>query len=360
MKRSVIFILLLVASFLSFNKLPVNIAYIYSFVVAAISIYWYKSYKGYAIVLLFFMVLFLLGLMIGLNEFSNRYGYINTVYLSSFLFLYSIFIGLQLYVAGEGLSVKQRVKGYQLAFDFLITIMFVDMLLRFTVLSGSGFSFYSYKSSYFYFDSNFSGLVLAAFLMFGVYLKRKNILDLGYLRFLFLLIMLVFTFSRAAIFSVILTYLMILAPKKVRSYIVVVFLFLGVFIVYRMIGFYDSGVSYVNFDGSFNSKFMIMQVAMNYYDSLDSINKFFGIGFANFEMISGIFAHNILVTIFYELGLYGGFLFGLLNFIFYRKLGFYYFYIALPVFLGGFSLFSAYMPFYFCLLSCVYLEEKAS
>lgn len=139
----------------------------------------------------------------------------------------------------------------------------------------------------------------------------------------------------------------------------ILFLSISGFVFYKMVNGYLSGESFVDIDGSFNSKFYIISLALHNYSSMPDMNKLLGIGMANFSYYSnGIFAHNMLVTLVYEFGVVGSCLFFVFLWHMYLKIGKDVLYLYLPLAIGGFSLFSAYMPFFFILLSCLYLENK--
>lgn len=358
MRRELTFTLLVLASFISFNKLPFNIVYIMSAPVVFLSFYWYRSMKKGAIFIIAYIFLFTAGLFIGLHEFSEVYGINNTTYLSSILFLYCILLGVQVYVVGAGLNKWKRVKVYRFIFDFFIIYMLIDLVCRVFILRSDAGNFYDYKKSFFYFDSNFSGMVISVFTMFGLYLKRKKLLDIGLLKFTILIALLLLSFSRAAILATLLTYFMVSIPKKIRTFSLVTLGVIAMYVLVAMLKEYFLGGSFVSIDGSFNSKFYIMAMAVDNYSNLSTLNKIFGIGFNNYQSLHDIFAHNIIVTLAYELGWYGTLLFLTFNLFYWKKIKNQALYIYIPVLIGGFSLFSAYMPFYFALLSCVYIEEQ--
>lgn len=68
-------------------------------------------------------------------------------------------------------------------------------------------------------------------------------------------------------------------------------------------------VNFLNIDGSFNSKFYIVNKAMELYEQLPHFSIMFGLGLGNFDKFTEIFAHNIFVTMFMEMGIVGTLLF---------------------------------------------------
>ena len=59
-----------------------------------------------------------------------------------------------------------------------------------------------------------------------------------------------------------------------------------------------------------------------------------------------------------EFGILGSLSFIIFLFYAYKKIGKDFTYILVPLLVAGFSLFSAYMPFFFVLISCIYVELK--
>ena len=127
----------------------------------------------------------------------------------------------------------------------------------------------------------------------------------------------------------------------------------------KLVGKYTSGDSYVDVDGSFNSKFYLISSALDNYAGVPFVNKIFGIGLNNFSYYTdGFFAHNIFITLVYEFGILGTLMFVLFLLYSYFKIGKDVTYIFIPLLVAGFSLFSAYVPFLFVLLACMYIEIK--
>ncbi|KKZ37932.1 hypothetical protein UN98_16195 [Acinetobacter baumannii] len=293
---------------------------------------------------------------IGSYYFSNIDSKIN--YLSTILYLYCILMGAQTVATGVNIGINRRVYIYKFIFNLLIIFMILEFFLRVVNSSHTG-SFYDYKWSLLYFDSNFVSFIILFFLMFAVFLKEKNIFNIGKIRFSLLIILLILTFSRASIVSFIVTYLFVKSGNKYKTPIFILFLIGYFYIASELIGKYTSGVSYVDVDGSFNSKFYLISVAIDNYNSIPVINKLFGIGLNNFLYYSdGIFAHNIFITLLYEFGVLGTIMFIFFLCYSYYKIGKDVAYIYIPLLVAGFSLFSAYVPFLFVLIACMYIETR--
>ncbi|CDM70549.1 putative membrane protein [Acinetobacter baumannii] len=354
---SLCFLLILFCSFFSVNSLPVNPVYCLGFPLILFSFLFFKStidkfqlgfYCYFLISCMFFAI--------GSYYFSNIDSKIN--YLSTILYLYCILMGAQTVATGVNIGINRRVYIYKFIFNLLIIFMILEFFLRVVNSSHTG-SFYDYKWSLLYFDSNFVSFIILFFLMFAVFLKEKNIFNIGKMRFSFLFVLLILTFSRASLVSFIVTYLFVKSGNKYKTPIFILFLIGYFYIASELIGKYTSGVSYVDVDGSFNSKFYLISVAIDNYNSIPVINKLFGIGLNNFLYYSdGIFAHNIFITLLYEFGVLGTIMFIFFLCYSYYKIGKDVAYIYIPLLVAGFSLFSAYVPFLFVLIACMYIETR--
>jgi len=354
---SLCFLLILFCSFFSVNSLPVNPVYCLGFPLILFSFLFFKStidkfqlgfYCYFLISCMFFAI--------GSYYFSNIDSKIN--YLSTILYLYCILMGAQTVATGVNIGINRRVYIYKFIFNLLIIFMILEFFLRVVNSSHTG-SFYDYKWSLLYFDSNFVSFIILFFLMFAVFLKEKNIFNIGKMRFSFLFVLLILTFSRASLVSFIVTYLFVKSGNKYKTPIFILFLIGYFYIASELIGKYTSGVSYVDVDGSFNSKFYLISVAIDNYNSIPVINKLFGIGLNNFLYYSdGIFAHNIFITLLYEFGVLGTIMFIFFLCYSYYKIGKDVAYIYIPLLVAGFSLFSAYVPFLFVLIACIYIETR--
>lgn len=354
---SLCFLLILFCSFFSVNSLPVNPVYFIGFPVILFSFLFSKSkidkfQFGFYCYFLISCILF----AIGSYYFSNIDPKIS--YLSTILYLYCILIGAQTVTTGITVEVSRRIYIYNFIYNILIFFMILEFLLRIVNSSHTG-SFYDYKWSLLYFDSNFVSFIILFFLMFAVFLKEKNIFNIGKIRFSLLIILLILTFSRASIVSFIVTYFFVKSGSKYKTPIFILFLISYFYAATDLVGKYTSGTSYVDVDGSFNSKFYLISVAIDNYDSVPLVNKIFGIGLSNFLYYSGgIFAHNIFITLFYEFGILGTLMFVFFLVYSYFKIGKDITYIYIPLLVVGFSLFSAYVPFLFVLIACMYIETR--
>ncbi len=354
---SLCFLLILFCSFFSINSLPINPVYCVGFPVIFLSFLFLKSQVdkfqfGFYCYFLISCVLF----SVGSYYFSSIDPKIK--YLSTVLYLYCILMGAQTVATGLNFEHSRRVYIYNYIYNLLIVFMIVELFLRIINSSHTG-SFYDYKWSLLYFDSNFVSFIILFFLMFAVFLKDKNIFNIGKIRFSVLILLLLLTFSRASIVSFIVTYAFVKSSSKYKTPIFILFLISYFYAASKLVGKYTSGDSYVDVDGSFNSKFYLISSALDNYAGVPFVNKIFGIGLNNFSYYTdGFFAHNIFITLVYEFGILGTLMFVLFLLYSYFKIGKDVTYIFIPLLVAGFSLFSAYVPFLFVLLACMYIEIK--
>lgn len=355
---SVIYFILLSCAFLSFHFLPINPVYIIGFLVIILALLTVNFVKVDFFLLELLSYAFLSGLVFYIGTYTFLPVNHDPNISSSLLFIFCILLGVSTIQIGLNLPLEIRKKVYFNSSNFLIIFMVFDLITRLLLKKGNG-GFYDYKFGIFYFDSNFTGNILLAFLMFFVFLKKTNIVNIGFLRFASLFILLCGTFSRAAIFSFIFSLILMNLSRKYLLIFVWVATILGTAILFKMVDFYLNGGDFIGLDPSFNSKFVLIDIAIQNYQKLPMINKSFGIGLNNFSYFSdGMFAHNVFITLFYEFGYVGIFLFSLVFISFYFKAKRNSLYLLFPFLLCSFSLFSAYMPFFFILMGCIYVESR--
>lgn len=212
--------------------------------------------------------------------------------------------------------------------------------------------FYAYKlSSIMFKDSNFVGTYGLIVFFYYYYLKKKKYLKSNIpLIILFLLILL--TLSRSAIitvpFTMIILYFLTLKIKIYHIFIGVFSLILGVLIVLPNIAE----------DGSFLSKFHILELTWEHLGKSSFIQFLLGVGFANTVEYIGIGAHNILVTHLMESGLIGLLFFLTVNFFLVKATKKYSLFITIPLFISGMSLAGHALSFYYACLALIYVIER--
>lgn len=354
---NILLLLVIFLSFFSINCFYINPVYVFSFLFYFIFVMKICNILKIKKQILF-LFLFLLSFLI-LQLFTLYYSNFKIKnYLSIFLFFHSMLMGLLTIFIFNNISIISRVKVYSNIYKILLIFLFVEFFTRFIFIANIKNNFYDYKNSLMYYDSNFTGLVILNFLYFYIYLNKRKIYKLSNLKFLLLWMFLFLTFSRAAFLAAIISYFIFFNIKKFRFR--AIFCFFTFFIILLiMLMFYLNGNSYVEVDGSFNSKFYIIAKGLDvYFNEFDTINKLFGIGIGNFKNISGIFAHNIFITFLLEFGLFGTLFLLIVAIYFIKNTNYFCLFIFLPNFIVGFSLFSAYSPFIFVLTACIFMEEN--
>ncbi|MGU5592808.1 hypothetical protein ACV1C6_05490 [Aeromonas sanarellii] len=225
-----------------------------------------------------------------------------------------------------------------------VTYAFVDAMWRFahpdyTQIFDGNPVFYRYKNNSLMFeDSNFVGVMLVCIngILFST-INRFQELDKKLAFMIFIAILL--TFSRGSIFSVLFTYFLFFMLNARLSLRIVVILFFVISFSTIFTVLYE--------DGSFRSKFFIINLFGDYYPRLDIMSKLLGVGLGNTANFLGIGAHNIFVVGAFELGLLGSFLYLLCCISLVLLGGQSVLYLILPYFVNGFSLTSTSVPILF-------------
>jgi len=208
-------------------------------------------------------------------------------------------------------------------------------------------SFYLYKTSLFFFDSNFVGIEILCLLAI-MFAFRETI---GRKRWLLAYLLLLATFSRASIAAGVCQFVVY---KLWRWRIWTLFGLLvaqGIVIGHLFTSYVTQGAETLhNIDGSLSSKFFILSLMRGIYSQADAVQKLFGIGVGNLFNLAGIFAHNIVATFVLELGIGGSLLFAAYVWILSRKCPTSIYLLVLPMVINGFSLVSTTMPYFFVTL----------
>ena len=218
---------------------------------------------------------------------------------------------------------------------------------------------YMFKyNSIMYPDSNYVGVHACLTYFFTVYLVKENLL-VAWAKNLkpVLFVLVILSTSRSAIITLIFYHLIFnkisfpfqLNKKQIfwLSGIVVFLIISSVFIL-----------SLIKNDESFNSKFMILYLAIDFLKSIPMSSIFFGIGIGNTFSFIGIGAHNLLVSLTLETGLIGLTLFILSMYFSIKKTNGKALYVLFPLFTMGFSFVSLALPFLFTFLAIIYVVEN--
>lgn len=255
-------------------------------------------------------------------------------------------------------NVINRQRIYGVLSKFIIIFFLIELLLRIYNGNLDNTWLYAFKASQLYFDSNFASLVLLSFFMLYLFLYNKKVYRDKYI-LIILFVFILFTFSRAAIATSIISYIIFFNHKTYRKKAIFSFVLYMVTFITLCVMYVIFKDSFIGFDGSFNSKFYIVKAAIAVFERESIGNVIFGIGLGNFEDITGIFAHNIFVTFIVETGIVGTLTF--LIFIIYTciKTKLNSLYILLPMVICGLSLFGSYSPYIFSILAIIVMETNA-
>lgn len=214
-------------------------------------------------------------------------------------------------------------------------------------------SFYLYKASFFYFDSNFVGIAIICLL--AIMLAHRHLFGRAW--FVLLYVLLLGTLSRASIFAGIIQ-LVLANSAKHRKALAWLLLICAPAIAYYLFGQFTSGSSSIqNIDGSFATKFYLLEQMVLTLQYSTMTQLLFGIGAGNTAGLLGMFAHNILVTAVLEFGAVGTLLLFVFVGFFCRKSPAAFYLLVLPVAMNGFSVVSASMPYFFVALGLLAATE---
>jgi hypothetical protein len=276
-------------------------------------------------------------------------------YLTPFLFLTSLLIGPAMMLLARSYPpallcrLMPRVIHWVLVFltiECVSRLIFSPYMPAVSEADASG-SFYHYKASLFFFDSNFAGIEILCLLAI-MFAFREAI---GRKRWLLAYLLLFATFSRASIAAGI-CQLMVYKLWRWRTWTLFGLLATqGIVIVHLFASYTTQGSMAIHdIDGSFTSKFFILSLMTDIYRQADAVQRIFGIGVGNLFNLAGIYAHNIVATFVLELGVGGSLLFAVYVWILSRKCPASIYLLILPVVINGFSLVSTTMPYFFATL----------
>jgi hypothetical protein len=278
----------------------------------------------------------------------------------------NIFLGLIsfIFIRLTKRNIKEKYYNVIIYMMFYITLIFISADTIYRLLHPNYFArtaylesrwFYYYKkNSIMFADSNTTGLIALILYFFIIELERiKNniyikIIKSKYIKFI-LIILLISSFSRASYIAFIIgiLYKNYYSQKKKYNKNIIKYLAIPIIIImayYIILYLYNS-------DLSFQSKFYIVDLAINVYKKFPLYNKIFGIGFAEWQDVLGIYTHNIFITYFIQTGLIGLtlFIFFIISTIKKAK------YIWVPILIVSLSFFSYLgMPFLFVPLAIIF------
>jgi hypothetical protein len=275
-------------------------------------------------------------------------------YVTTFVFLFSILTFNLVFFSARSLNLKERILSYQYCLNISCFLLVIDLLIRVLKIDGGILNIYSIKKGGLYFDSNFTSLVIVSLCSLWFFIKNYIKKDISLIYYWFLLLMNISTMSRAGILAMILASFCFYKRKNQYLRFSLVMIIGLTPLLYFIYTYFFLEKSLVNLDGSFNSKFHIVSMALSFIEN-NEFNLLYGVGWGNAVNFIGIFAHNIFVTLGLEFGLLGSILFITIIGIIIKEAK-ETIYVIFPVFLSGLSLFSAYMPFFFIVSAIIIFE----
>lgn len=187
----------------------------------------------------------------------------------------------------------------------IVNVYFIlELIIRLINYDNMEHSFYVFKNSAFYLDSNFVGLILVSYYIFLVFLKNKKILNIKYSIYL-VVFLIAMTFSRSAWLVII--YLLVFFKvdnkgniKALKFYTPIISLIFAFFSVYAS---YIINPDFImSIDPSLNTKFLFLERAIDHVSQYEYAN-IFGLGLASSSIIYGRYFHNILAIFVFEMGI---------------------------------------------------------
>lgn len=210
-------------------------------------------------------------------------------------------------------------------------------------------SFYLYKFSLFFVDSNFVGVEILCLLSIMFAFRER----IGRKHWLLAYLLLFATLSRASIVAGI-CQLLIFKLWRWRVWALFGLLASTVLVIIKLFMDYITlgSDSTKAIDGSLSTKFFILTVAMNIYQMADTVQRLCGVGAGNFLNLSGTLSSHTMVALFaIEFGIVGSILFLIYLWILCRKCPIAIYLLILPMAVNGLSLVSAAaMPYFFAAL----------
>ncbi|WP_160317709.1 hypothetical protein [Pseudobacteroides cellulosolvens] len=222
-------------------------------------------------------------------------------------------------------------------------------------MNNEDLKFYAYKfNSIMYQDSNFVGIFIVTMFFFLLYIDHKT--GKRSFKTLFLLLVLCFlTASRASIvallvFWVIFRFNLIIRSmrkgQRIYMYLVSInILALAALLVFTLFAK----------DGSFVSKFYIIEKTFDFYKNASVTNILFGVGFGNTVQYFGIGAHNFIIAFLIESGVVGLLFLSIFWIQILRKSSFEALVVMVPFLINGMSLAGHAVSYLYVMYGLIYI-----
>jgi hypothetical protein len=341
---------------LIFSFVPVliyiNLSQIFLFMLCAVAFCCYLVRLEADIFAAFSLVLLIaVSQAIGLAHFSTT----NKNYLTPFLFIASLLIAPAMMLLARSCPSASRDRIVSRAINWILVFLIIECVSRLIFSPHMGVtaetdvsdSFYRYKFSLFFVDSNFVGIAILCLLPI-MFAYREAI---GQKKWVLIYLLLLGTLSRASIVAGI-CQLIVYKLWRWRMWTLFGLLAAQVLIICKLyMDFTMQGAASIQtIDGSLSSKVLILARMTASYAQADALQRFFGVGVGNSINLIGIFAHNIVATFALELGIGGSLLFLIYIWMFSRRCPASFYLLILPIVINGFSLVSTSMPYFFVAL----------
>jgi hypothetical protein len=206
-------------------------------------------------------------------------------------------------------------------------------------------------------DSNFSGFFAMINFAFILYLKEKKIIIYTKRYILFQFVIIVLSFSRAAIMAVIflMLFLFFKRQKFMIKFVLSIVCIISIFLVSNF-SFIDvnalSGI-----DGSGQSKINIFAGTLEYFENASVRQQLIGNGLTSSVGILGIAGHNYISMAIIELGT----IFFLLQLILFVFIYFLtrkdFIYILIPYLIAGLSMAPGAIPYFYAIAGMMYITK---
>jgi hypothetical protein len=248
---------------------------------------------------------------------------------------------------------------------FTVMLLIVECIWRFThpdpaykefAATGDPRWIYQYKMiGLMYIDSNSTAIHIVILFFFLLYRESEGSGKYKWAK-LILLVLLVLTISRAAWFGAAVgwVYFRYLYGRKIPSYMLnLILLSLGAVLFY--VFFIEARIKD---DISYNTKFEIVTVAIDYMKKAPALNLFFGQGFSKSLDVLDIYAHNFLLVFLIESGI-AGLVFMIVLLIQFvvttrRKA----LIILVPFILTTLSASMTFIPYLYVVMALVYIDQQ--
>ncbi|WP_139827967.1 O-antigen ligase family protein [Marivirga sericea] len=255
----------------------------------------------------------------------------------------------------------EKVINFFIIFSFIILVSegisrLIDPEMKYAQFKGVDSRWiYMYKfDGIMYTDSNATGLHIICLFFFILYWAREREKKFLFIRW-GLIILLIFTFSRAAWLGAIIGLIYIYGFKGKYFKRFIIFMSTSGIIV----AFLGIGYSKISGDISFLSKLYILETTYDYLKSADIMNLIFGVGFFKSEEVLGIYGHNIFIVFLLESGIIG------LTFILMLFSSFVYYtrkkalWVLIPYLVTSFSAITTFVPYLYGTVGLIYLIEQS-